>query len=292
MEKEREKRVLPTKNGFFIKYLLSIIEDWELAKAYFERFRIEYINKALEDIYSQLVDKLSYYGGYEIRRKLTKCVEVQPSDCVLDIGPEMGMETFLLAEVYSKVLVAEPDAVTPYLLKGIAEHYHTEDGRRASDVMDIQRAGIIPPNSTWSRAKQHAKPSGIVDFDATGAPDIKEVFGLAFADRIVCHHIGTLMPVKPQLMVLLNALSSYCTKNGVITYCEETSELDGIILEYAEHKGYHVPKYKYYKYKGLNNWLKFPTTKLKTNIAELLPDFTVTLKIFSKDHILTIAQHH
>jgi len=292
MEKEREKKVLPTKNGFFIKYLSAIIEDWELAKVYFERFRIEYINKAMEDIYSQLVDKLSEYGGYEIRRKLIKCVEIQPSDCVLDIGPEMGMESFLLAEVYNKVLVAEPDAVTPYLLKEIAKRYYTEDGRRCSDVMDIQRAGIIPPNSTWSRAKQHTKPSGIVDFDARGAPDIQEVFGLAFADRIVCHHVGTLMPVKPQLIVLLSALSSYCNKKAVITYSEETSELDGIILEYAKYKGYYIPKYKYHKYKGLHHWSKFPTTKIKNYMAELLPDFAVTLKIFSKDHILTIAQHH
>ncbi len=291
MGKERKKKALPTKQGFFDKYLFAIIEDWELAKVYFDRFGIEYIKKTQEETLSQLVDYLSAYGGHEVRHKLINCIEIQPNDCVLDIGPEMGMECFLLAEVYNKVLVAEPDAVTPHLLKVIAEHYYTEDGRRASDVLDIQRAGIIPPNSTWSRTEQDAKPSGLVGFDARGAPDIQEVFGLAFADRIVCHHMGTLMPAKPQLIVLLSALSSYCNKKGVITYCEEASELEGIILEYAEHKGYHVPKYKYYRYKGLNHWLKFPTTKIRTYMTELLPDFTVTLKRFTKEHILTIARH-
>lgn len=262
-----------------------------MAKVYFDRFGIEHIKKTPEEIWSQLVDKLSAYGGHEIRHKLINCMEIQPSDCVLDIDPEMGMKCFLLAEVYDNVLVDEPDTVTPHLLKRIAEHYYTEDGRRTPDVLDVHRAGITPPNSTWSRTEQHAKPSGLVDFNARGAPDIKEVFSLAFADRIVCHHIGTLMPAKPQLIVLLSALSSYCNKKGVITYCEETSELDGIILEYAEHKGYHVPKYKYYRYRGLHHWLKFPTTKIKTYMAELLPDFTVTLNRFTKEHILTIARH-
>lgn len=282
---------LPTKRGFFDKFLSAIVENGELARAYFERFGIAYFEKTPEEIGWQLVDKLSNYGGYEVHRRLIECVEIQPGDCVLDIGPETGTECFLLAEVYNKVLVAEPDAITPHLLRGIAEYYYTDDGRKASDVLDIQRAGIIPPNSTWSRTEKDAKPSGLVGFDARGAPDIQEVFGLAFADRIVCHHMGTLMPAKPQLIVLLSALSSYCNKKGVITYCEEASELDGIILEYAEHKGYHVPKYKYYRYKGLNHWLKFPTTKIKTYMTELLPDFTVTLKRFTKEHILTIARH-
>ena len=119
---------LPTKQGFFNKFLMAIVENDELANAYFERFGIACFEKTPEEIWWQLVDKLSNYGGYEVRRRLIECVEIRPGDCVLDIGPETGMECFLLAEVYHKVLVAEPDAITPHLLRGIAEYYYTDDG--------------------------------------------------------------------------------------------------------------------------------------------------------------------
>ena len=158
-------------------------------------------------------------------------------------------------------------------------------------MLDIQRAGIIPPNSTSLKAIRNTKPSGLVEFDARDAPDIHEIFGLHFADRIVCHHIGTLMPAKPQLAVLLSALSSYCNQGGGITYCEEASELDGMIQEYAQYKGYNVPKYKYYKYRSLHHWLKFHPNKMKTYMAQLLRGFNISLRIFSKDHLLTIAKH-
>lgn len=284
--------VLPTKQRFFGKLLSAILENREVATAYFERFCIAYYKKTPEEILYQLVEKLSNYGGYEARRRLIECVEIRPEDCVLDIGPEMGMECFLLAEVYHKVLVAEPDATTPHLLKRIAEYYYTDDGRGASKVLDIRRTGIVPPKSTWIRTNQHAKPSSLVSFDARDAPDIIEIFGLGFADRIVCHHIGALMPAKPQLTVLLSALSSYCSQRGVITYCEEASELEGMVQEYAEYKNYTVSKHKYYKYRGLHHWLKFHPNKMKTYMAESLPCFNITLRIFSEDHLLTIARHY
>lgn len=283
--------VLPPKQRFFDKFLSAIAENWELATAYFERFGVAYNKKTLEEIWYQLVEKLSNYGGYEVRRRLIECVEIRPEDCILDIGPEMGMECFLLAEVYHKVLVAEPDATTPHLLKGIAEYYYTDDGRKASQVLDIRRTGIVPPNSTWLRTSQHEKPSSLVSFDARGAPDIIEIFGAGFADRIVCHHIGALMPAKPQLTVLLSALFSYCNQRGIITYCEEASDLEGMVQEYAEYKNYTVPKHKYYKYRGLHHLLKFHPNKMKTFMAESLPCFNITLRIFSEDHLLTIARH-
>ncbi len=290
----REKRgimALPTKKRFFNKFISAVVGNGELARAYFDRFGIAYFEKTPEEIRGQLIDKLSNYGGYEIRRKLIECVEIRPGDCVLDIGPETGMECLLLAEVYSRVKVAEPDTVTPYLLREIAEYYYTDDGRKASTVLDIQRTGIIPARSTWTKTNQGVKVSGLVDFNAVGAPDINEIFGLNFADRIVCHHIGTLMPAKPQLTVLLTALSSYCKVGGVITYCEEASELEGVVREYAEYKNYGIPKFKYYRYKSLDHWLKFTPSKMKTYMAELLECFNISLRIFSEDHLLTIARH-
>ncbi len=285
--------VLPTKQKFFEKFLQALSEDNELAKAYFERFGVVCEEKSSEEIVCQIIDKLSYYGGYEIRCKLIESIQVKPEDCVLDIGPETGMECFLLAEVYHKVLVAEPDTTTPSLLRGIAKHYLTEDGRKASDVLDIRRTGIIPPNSTWSRTDEDEKPSHPVSFDARGAPDISQTFGLNFADRIVCHHIGLLMPGRPQLAVLLSALSSYCTPRGIITYTEEVSELEGMVEEYLVSKGQRIRKHIYYWFNSLHpSLVKYHPIKIKHCMAELLPSFNISLRIFSESHYLTIAKHN
>ena len=95
---------LPTKQKFFSKFLLAITENVDVRNDYFERFGFIF-NKVTtpEEVRQKLVEKFSYYGGYGIRRKLIESVPVRPDDCVLDIGPEMGMESFLLAEIYQSV---------------------------------------------------------------------------------------------------------------------------------------------------------------------------------------------
>jgi len=61
------------------------VENGELARAYFERFGIAYLEKTPEEIGWQLVDKLSNYGGYEVRRRLMVT-------CPPNIGPGVMLE--------------------------------------------------------------------------------------------------------------------------------------------------------------------------------------------------------
>lgn len=285
--------VLPTKQRFFNKFLLAIIEDTDVRNDYFERFGITHaLQTPPEQIWCQLVDKLSNYGGYEIRRKLVEAVTVNPEDRVLDIGPEMGMECFLLAEAYNKVLVAEPDVVTADLLREIAMYYYTEDGRKASEALDIRRAGIIPAGSTMLATNPDQKPSSLVSFDARGAKDISETFGLSFADRVVCHHISVIVPSEPKLSILLSALSSYCKQGGTITWCDELSELAGITVDYARYKNPGVyAKTKYYK--SVSQAMECSPGEIRKYVRELLPDFKVKFRVFSETgQLLTIAQRY
>jgi len=232
----------------------------------------------------QVREKLSYYGGYQARRRLIESIPIRADDYVLDIGPETGMECFLLAEVYKRVAVAEPDAETYNLLRGIAAHYITEDGRKASDVLQIRRAGIIPRSSISSRTIEQGKPSNLVWFDASGALDIRGVFGQNFADRIVCHHLIWAMPAKPRLSVLLKALSSYCKHGGTITWSEEFGELTPEADEYAQSRGYEVPRMRQYQRQRR-------LAEARRYIRELLSGYAVTVRFYSEPlQVLTKAK--
>ena len=283
--------VLPSEKAFLEKFLLAVWDNRELKKAYCRRFVPFYNQQTLEQNVGQFFDKLSSYGGYAVRRRLINSIPVRSEDHVLDIGPEMGMECFLLAEVYTKVHVAEPDAITADLLRGIAEHYYTEDRRKASTVLDIRRAGIIPPGSTFLTTNPNEEPSGLVAFDARGAVDIGDTFGLRFADRIFCSHIGEIMPAKPQLSVLLSALSSYCSQIGTITWCDEVSELSYIAVDYAKHMDYKAKRKEYYDYGA--SVASCPLSEIKKYIVELLPGFTVTFRMLRETgQLFTIAKRY
>lgn len=280
---------LPSEKAFREKFLLAIWDDRELKKAYCRRFVPFYDQQSLEETVTKLFDMLSQYGGYAVRRRLIQSIPVRPDDCVLDIGPEMGMECFLLAEVYKKVCVAEPDARTADLLRGIAENYYTEDRRRASTVLDIRRAGIIPNGAVSLATNPNEEPLGLVSFDARGATDINKIFGLQFADRIFCHHVVEIMPARPKLPILLNALASYCKQRGTITWGDEGSELSVAAAEYAKHMGYEEKTKEYYVYKAFVG--ACPLSEIKKYIVEILPGFICTFRMFRKSgQLFTIAK--
>ena len=204
----------------------------------------------------------------------------------------MGMECFLLSEVYNRVLVAEPDATTAILLKNIAEYYETEDGKKASDVLDIRRAGIIPVCSTDLAVLSDEGPIGPgLEYNARGAANIEDTFGREFADRIFCHQICTLMPIKPRLLMLLNALSSFCDEGGVITWGEYLYEVEGVVQEYCKYTNLELRREKEnYNYRAAV--LKCPISEIKRHIEALLPDFDVAFKyLWGTGHLFTIAKH-
>jgi hypothetical protein len=187
----------------------------------------------------------------------------------------------MLAEVYENVFVAEPDGRTAEVLKELAEHYITEDGRKAADVLVIKQAGIVPPG-TKGLTNCEGVPHGPVFYDASGAKDIGEVFGTHFAGRIYLNHLAVMVPQEPKLKVLLEALASYCHTGGVITWCDSISELAGIAAGYAKSGSYPVRH---------NNLCKL--SEIEKHIAALLPGFDVAFHINHRPHqLITIAQRH
>ena len=200
------------------------------------------------------------------------------------------MECFLLAEIYHKVIVAEPDARTVAVLRGLAEHYVTEEGRKAKDILDIRPAGIIPPGATLLTRTARAGPRGPVSFDASGAGDIGNIIGLHFADRILCHHIGIVMPLRPELAVLLPALSSYCKPGGIITWSDSISELSRMTAGHVGRTGYGGgEKGNHGNPPGVTAHSRLD--EVKKYVASRLPGFGVSFRVFSKPaQLLTIAR--
>ncbi len=268
---------LPGEEEFLAKFLGAIEADKRVMDAYYQRFDSYYERHSPDQSADEVRLGLSFYGGYQARYRLITSVAVMADNCVLDIGPEMGMECFLLAEVYHKVIVAEPDARTVAVLQGLAEHYVTGDGREAKEILDIRLAGITPPGATRLTQSTHTGTRGPIAFDASGAGDIGDIIGLHFADRVLCHHIGIVMPLKPRLAVLLRALASYCKAGGVITWSDSISELCQMT---GENHGTTPDTTTHRSLDGVKKY-----------VASLLPGFHVSFRVFSRPaQLLTIAQ--
>jgi hypothetical protein len=251
--------LFPSKTLFLKKFFAAVEENTKLRDAYFARFDPHFISSSPEASREAILMSLTFYGGYRTRRRLLETVPVVRNDTILDIGPEMGMECFMLAEVYGKVLVAEPDGRTAEVLEELAKHYITEDGRKAADVIEIKRAGIIP-HGTVSLTNCEGVPTGPVFYNASGAKDI--------------------VPQAPKLKVLLEALVSYCRPCGVITWCDSVSELAGIAAGYAKSGSY-----------PLSYNSRCTLTEIEKHISELLPGFDVAFNINNRPHqLITVAR--
>lgn len=260
--------VLPSGEDFNRKFLLAVLADGKIYREYCKKFRVEDISD---------LRRLSYFGGYYLYSKIIKAIPVNPNDCVLDIGPWTGMECFMLAELYNKVIVAEPDAAIAGLLGSIAEHYYTEDGRLASDVLAIYQMGVGMKGVEPKCCLRHS-----IKFDTTGSSDINDVLGYNFADRIFCNHIVGVMPKEPKLLVLLSSLASYCSDKAAVTWCDNPAELTYALLEYAtfpddsyalEELCEQLPGDKKHP------WVPYmPSAQIKRTIAQMLPDFSIRIR--------------
>jgi SAM-dependent methyltransferase len=126
-----------------------------------------------------------YFGGYDFKKILCECLEPRRvGEAVLDIGPYMGIETFMLSELYDRVLVTEPNRSSLSLIKKLSNHYTTEDGKKTSRICEFHQAGIRIDEKIIKKAAKENNKTGILGHDFEGADDINNVLGEEFADKI------------------------------------------------------------------------------------------------------------
>jgi len=295
---------LPSQQNFLRKFLLALLSEPVVCNGYFRRFQI----KDLAGF-----SRLSYFGGYPLYSKLIKAVPVNPDDHVLDIGPWTGLECFLLSEVYKKVSVAEPDSEIASQLRAIAQHYRTDDGRLASEALNIhqmgvglrgvqstlrlpginagtcsgltlsgafrprlERRGLAPSNGSKCTVKRSVK------FDVSGASEISDLLGHHFADRVFCNHVIRVIPQEPKLPVLLSSLASYCNNKGVLTWADSPAELTYALLEYVtfpDDSDALEELCEQHPGDREHPWVPYMTvSRIKKMISPLLPDFSFGIR--------------
>jgi hypothetical protein len=265
---------LLSEKRFLTRFWAALEADPEVRDVYFRRFDPHFNPRCPASSRESISMALAFYGGFRTRRRLLEIVPVNRDDTILDIGPEMGTECFLLAEVYRKVLVAEPDGRTAAVLAALARHYVTEDGRNAGDVIEIKQAGIIPPG-TATLTNGEGGSRGPVYYDASGARDILAVFGSRCVRRIYLNHLAVMVPREPKIKVLLAALDAICDDGGVITWCDSVSELTDLIAGCQPG----------------SPGTRHPLPEIKACIASLLPGFNVTFFSNRRPHqLITVAR--
>ncbi len=96
-----------------------------------------------KDIITKLNDKGLHGGLYSKVKSIKNALKhKQHGSKVLNIGPETGVELFLLLELGLEIDVCEPDIENLRLLKLISKNYITEDGKIAYKNMNFLNVGF------------------------------------------------------------------------------------------------------------------------------------------------------
>ena len=107
-----------------------------LAERFFKKWGV-----TREDISFQLND-FGLHGGLWSKNKSIENLSLDGNEKVLNIGPEIGTESLMLAEIFSNVHVADPDIVSLSLLKDISKKYTIESGISAHKVIKFLNYGF------------------------------------------------------------------------------------------------------------------------------------------------------
>lgn len=120
-----------------VKKLKIIIEnDINLANRLYKRWGV-----TTKDIESKLND-YGLHGGVWSKKKSIENLSMKGDEKVLNIGPEIGTETLMLAEISNNVSVTDPDKDSLSLLRDISKNYVTERNVIADKVIRFYDCGF------------------------------------------------------------------------------------------------------------------------------------------------------
>lgn len=206
------------------KMSFSISSEHHLSDLYFRKWNIESKN---------IIDCLSasgLHGGIYSKVRSLANLKVNKHLTVLNIGPETGFETFLLVELFNKVLVCDPDEDNLKLLEEIAKRYQTEKGVLANKRITFLPFGINN-KSTFSEEKRiynSLKESGLNSmptfYNITSKKEIanlREKFDTVFIHKVLSTMTRS-SNIRPDI-VFKNAvqiLRRKINKNGQISWTE------------------------------------------------------------------------
>ncbi|OGD81328.1 hypothetical protein A2572_02295 [Candidatus Collierbacteria bacterium RIFOXYD1_FULL_40_9] len=141
--------------GVVEKIYNVLSEDHVLANEFYQKWGV-----SLADFKRKITDPLTH-GGYVSKLKSIENLEIRKETSVLDIGPEMGLEVFMLAELTDKVTVCDPDVSNLKLISDIARKYIKDGGVRKGVLINFEPLGF--GNDVDSIARERTMYNDIVE---------------------------------------------------------------------------------------------------------------------------------
>jgi len=207
----------PTMDEFFSRFVTAIRRSGQ-ERVFLDKWGLNRLADA-GDILSEQVQ-----GGYESHEQTIFSGRTDGS--ILNLGPGMGFCVFLLAEVFPRVWVAEPDGENCLILEKIAGAYLTGSRQLAGDIVRVLHAGLcITPEAVkyWttkqeSMKKRHLKGS-ILNFNIAGAQELSTVLPEP-VDRLYLHKVLSSLSIAASFPQLLDIGRSFLSGGGELTWSE------------------------------------------------------------------------
>jgi hypothetical protein len=213
-------------NNIIHKIHKILINDPPLAKDYYLKWGID-----LKDFENKINDPL-IHGGY-----ISKMISVNNLDCpkdivILDIGPEMGLEVFMLAEFAKRIVVCDPDKENLDLIGMLVKKYRNNECNLISDFIEFKPYGInnneifaITENKRYESIVNKLGHSLPTFYRVTSTEDIDKLENDKF-DLIFIHKILTTITrsaEKNQDDIFFNAVRKliiFLQKGGICSWTE------------------------------------------------------------------------
>lgn len=142
----------------------------------------------------KITDPLTH-GGYISKMTSLNNLNLSGVNKILDIGPEMGLEVFMLSEIASSVVVCDPDQSNLDLIREIANHYINDRGQSINKIIDFRALGfnnnesfsVEEKNRYESIVKKlgHSLPAFYDVTSVEPLSNLKDKFDLVFIHKIL-----------------------------------------------------------------------------------------------------------
>jgi hypothetical protein len=182
------------------------------------------------------------HGGFESKLKSISNLVVHPNMTIMNIGPEMGIESFMMAELADKVYVCDPDSTILKLVNDIACQYICENGEKSSKKMEFLHAGFKIDEVNSKDREQYKSINSILNHALPTYYDVdstKEIESLSFKVDIVFIHkiLTTLTRFSPPnsdldiVSYIIDVLADKLNSHGIISWTEPSFVWEKYLLK-------------------------------------------------------------
>lgn len=233
--------------------MCSILEsNHDLSKRFYLKWGVESTN-----FRKKITDPLTH-GGYISKMISLNNLKLSKTNKVLDIGPEMGLEVFMLSEFAENITVCDPDQSNLDLIKMIASHYVNDRGQSINEVAEFRALGFNNDESFSVEEKNryesivkkigHSLPAFYEVTSVEPLSSLKDKFDLVFIHKILT--TITRSGKKDSFEVFKNALEDVRKLIGSRGICSWTepefvweqkdimnniSKIDGVKVRFVEY---------------------------------------------------------